>query len=551
MSTIYQRYTLELRLFCVLAGLLMSGCASSPSQLKDWYAENYPAPRASIARKQGNLKNQSAIPQGVIRGDDRAGSEKNRDLSKLAADRESPPLTLYDETGRTTGSLKLVKGSLADPVDLKFATNKPKLSEYNVSSMIEGKLLKLVEDAYTRRDENEFTRLYRFFLDSFPQSTRKSYLEEKWRTFFYSERLETQPLKDGLVEVTYPEANDLKEFSHYLAKLKSNGVKSIQLDMVQVLEQPIYLFAKPENPLGYYFKTPSGPLVDNLLDQITALAHDNGLRVLISFPLRNHPMLGHLSTMMVDESWNSIQNRTVPNAKLDLLNPHSHQYLRGLIRSLLRSQIDGIVFKDDFTYEVNEGFSVAARHQYLKATGRTILFNHLFVPVKSNSANQYEILTDEAFNDIAVWRTREVKQLLWDLISEIRREKQPFILGMEVTPEMVLQENLSVKWYSTGLSYLKDLDLDLFVLKWRKTGSDAESDFDSYQKSARALRAEVLSKTSIFMKVPLSPETNNIIRLNRRIQDNVKVQQDIAMTKMAIGPVSRLTNQDFLYDLKP
>jgi len=158
-------------------------------------------------------------------------------------------------------------------------------------------------------------------------------------------------------------------------------------------------------------------------------------------------------------------------------------------------------------------------------------------------------LTDEAFNHIAVWRTREVKQLLWDLISNIRAEKKDFILGMEVTPEMVLQEDLSVKWYSTGLSYLKDLDLDLFILKWRKSGSHAESDFDSYQKSARTLREAALPKTSIYMKVPLSGETGNVIRLNSRIHDNVKAQQDLKMTKMAIGPVTRLKHQDFLYKI--
>ncbi len=526
--------------------LYATGCSSSPAQLKDWYSENYPRPRSSIQKKgQSNLHKKIIKPTSSSR-DLKINPDRENRRKVLPDKMDSSSAALYEETGRTTGSLKMVKGSLEDPVDLKFATSKPKLSEYNVSSMIEGKLLKLVEDAYVRRDENEFTRLYKFFLDSFPQSTRKSYLEEKWRTFFYSEELDTTPLKDGLVEVTYPRAKDLEEFSHYLAKLKGNGVSTIQLDMVQVFEQPVYLFAKPENPLGYYFKTPSGPLVDNLLDRITALAHDNGLRVLISFPLRNHPMLGHQSVLMVDESWNSIQNRTTPNAKLDLLNPHSHRYLSGLVHSLLTSQIDGIIFKDDFTYELNEGFSAAARKQYLKATGRTILFNHLFVPVKSESSRRYEILADEAFNDIAVWRTREIKQLLWDLISDIRMEKKSLILGMEVTPEMILQEDLSVKWYSTGLSYLKDLDLDLFILKWRKTGSEAESDYDSYQKSARTLRSEVLKKTNIYMKVPLSKDTNNVIRLNRRIRDNVKIQQDMEMTKMAIGPVTRLKRLDFL-----
>lgn len=530
----------------VFSLFILAGCTSSPGQLKDWYAENYPSP-TSLSQNEQQKSSRPILSAEAGSQDD---TVKSQTTAAFRVSHQSASETEKNELGTISGSLTIVRGSLEDPVDLKFAAEDPKLSKYNVSSLIEGKLFKLVEDAYIKRDENEFMRLYQFFLDSFPQSGRKNYLQEKRRTFFYSEDLDAAPLKDGLVEVSYPLASNLDEFSHYLAKLKSNGIGSIQLNMVQVLEQPIYLFAKPENPLGYYFKTPVGPLVDNLLDQITAVAHDNGLRVLISFPLRNHPMLGHQSTLLVDESWNAIQNRTTPNAKLDLLNPESQTYLIRLIQSLLDSQIDGIVFKDDFTYEINEGFSAAARQRYLEMTGRIISFNSLFVPVKSSGSSRFEILTDEAFDHIAVWRSREVKQLLWDLIANIRKQKESFIVGMEVTPEMVLQESLSVKWYSTGLSYLKDLDLDLFVLNWRKSGSDAQSDVDNYRKSAWQLRDSILPKTSIYMKVPLSPETNNMIRLNRRIQENVKVQQGMSLTKMAVGPVSRLKQLDFLYESK-
>ncbi|MBT3226960.1 MAG: hypothetical protein HOK67_01450 [Deltaproteobacteria bacterium] len=542
--TIQNRSLLRLLFQLSLSLFIATSCSSNPARLKDWYAENYPSPKRQI-QKERQKEPQEPVSDKTS---PRSVSTKKENTTDLPTVHEGLQVAKNDHTGKRMGSLKIMKGSLEEPVDLKFAANSPKLSEYNVSSLIEGKLFKLVEDAYIKRDENEFTRLYKFFLDSFPQSGRKSYLEERWRTFFYSEQLDTASLKDGLVEVSYPEAKDLDEFNRYLAKLKSTGIGSIQLNMVQVLEQPIYLFAKPENPLGYYFNTPAGPLVDNLLDQITALAHANGLKVLITFPLRNHPMLGHQSIMLVDESWNSIQNRTTPNAKLDLLNPQSQIYLTRLIRSLMASKIDGIVFKDDFTHEINEGFSAVAQHRYLKMTGRTISFNSLFVPVKSSENSRFEILTDEAFNDIAVWRTREVKQLLWDLIADIRKQKDSFILGIEVTPEMVLQENLSVKWYSTGLSYLKDLDLDLFVLKWRKSGSDAESDIESYRKSAWRLRDSILPKASIYMKVPLSAETNNVIRLNRRIRENVSIQQDMKMTKLAVGPVSRLKQLDFLSD---
>jgi hypothetical protein len=406
------RHVLRILGQMILSLFVLASCSPTPARLKNYYAENYSNSVTTHQKTQRQPVPLKTSFKGELTEKKKPVAAPFRPAATMMAKK--------DQSGKTTGSLKIMKGSLEEPIDLKFAASTPKLSEYNISSLIEGKLFKLVEDAYVKRDETEFTRLYKFFLDSFPQSARKSYLEERWRTFFYSEKLDTAPLKDSLVEVSYPEAINLDEFSSYLAKLKSTGVGSIQLSMVQLLEQPIYLFAKPENPLGYYFNTPMGPLVDNLLDQITALAHDNGLQVLISFPLRNHPMLGHQSIMMVDESWNSIQNRTTPNAKLDLLNPQSQIYLTRLIESLMDSKIDGIVFKDDFTHEINEGFSAAAQQRYLEMTGRSISFNSLFVPVKSAQDSRFEILTDEAFNDIAVWRTREVKQLLWELIAKIR-----------------------------------------------------------------------------------------------------------------------------------
>lgn len=528
-----------------LCAFLLTACSNNPGQLKEWYAENYPSKPTAIEDKQSPSRKKPSADSKTGRTEPRSSVEKVD--APLKNHRIWSPFSENEETETTTGSLKLVKRSLEDPVDLKYAATKPKLSEYNVSSMIEGKLLKMVDDAYERRDENEFTRLYQFFLDSFPQSARRAYLEERWRTFFYSENLNSAPLKGGLVDVTYPSARDLDELSRYFAKLKSNGVKSVQLQIVQQTDQPVYLFANQQNPVGYYFKTPNGPLVDDLLDRITALAHANGLMVLVSLPLRHHPMLGHQSVMIVDESWNSIQNRTTPNDKLDLLNPAGRQYLREIIDSLLASQVDGIVFKDDFTYEIHEGFSAAALKAYLQATGRSIVFNQLFVPV-SEEPNRYAILADEDFDRIALWRTREIKQLLWDLISEIRSDNPSFLLGMEVTPEMLLQEELAVRYYATGPGYLRDLDLDLFILKWRKTGSNAESDVSSYARSVKMLREEALRKTRIYTKVPLSQETQNIIQLNRRISENARIQQDLDNVGMAIGPVTRLQKLDFLHD---
>lgn len=539
--------TVNLKLWALQVFLLgmvlsfLSGCSKqNPTDLRLWYSENYPS--YSLLEAEPNKAKAS--------GENSPSKEADQQLSEEKAgylvDEENRPKKQETLNSEFAESEYIVEGHLNAPVDLKYASAVKSDNDYGAASMIESKLFKLVEDAFNRRDQVEFVKLYDFFLESFPHSNRKVFLGEKWRNFFYSESLEIDLLSDALVEITYPTAKTLEDFNHYLAKLKSNGIGAIQIPVVQHLGTPIYLFSKPEKHQGYYFVSSMTPLVDNILDKITSLAHKNGLKLLVSLPLRHHPLIGDNPEYIMDESWNVFQNRTTPNSKLDLLNPHSKTFLQKLIKALLSSEIDGIVFKDDFIYEINEGFSPVAQNRYLAETGRKILFNRMFIPVKPGKDQQYDLLTNEEFEDVALWRTREVKQFLWDIVTIIRRTKKKILIGIEVTPEMLLDQQSSVKWYSTGLHYLKDLDVDLFILKWRRYNSMAESDLDSFKRAAHDLRRSIAPETKIYLKIPLSQDTQNIIRLNKRIKQHAQLLQEISASKIAIGPVSRLDNLDFM-----
>ncbi|MCP4753442.1 MAG: hypothetical protein GY866_21340 [Proteobacteria bacterium] len=530
-----------------LTFLLFAGCAKrNPTELRQWYSENYPD------YSGGTLEEATVEPEDEVSEREEADSMEDESQARIPETDDSSnrmALRLDEEIANKNGDgfVEMVEGYLDAPRDLKYASEEVELSEYSASSMIEGNLFKLVEKAYARRDQAEFVKLYNFFLESFPHSGRKAYLDEKRKRFFYSEKLDIDKLKEALVEVTYPAAKTKEELSRYFAKLKSNGLGSIQINAVQFLGTPVYLFAESKSRQGYYFLSPDGPLVDDLLSKIVTMAHDNGLRVLVSFPLRHHPLIGHNDVFIMDESWNAFQNRITPNSKLDLLNPQSKIYLQGLIKALLVAGIDGIVFKDDFTYEVNEGFSSVARNRYAAATGKPIVFNKIFLPVKSSANQEFEILVNDSFNDIMIWRTREIKQLLWELIETIRKDRKDLLIGIEATPEMLLDQEISVKWYSTGLHYLRDLKVNFFVLKWRKYDSKAESDQQSFKRAARVLREAIPIGTDIYVKVPLSQDTRNVIQLNRKIDDNLSVLQEIESSKMAIGPVNRLEKTDILY----
>lgn len=440
-------------------------------------------------------------------------------------------------------STKTTKAEKLTPPEFKFAADDD-LSSQNTSSMIEGKIYNLAEDAYKRRDYDEFTKLYALFVESFPHSSQKSILDEKRQNFFYQEGLRSEKLRGALLEIAYPQAKTLQELGLYFEQLRDKGIVSIQVNVVQLMGTPVFLFAKSAKAEGYYFPNINDLTVDDILAPIAKMAHDNGLKIFASFPLRHHPRLGNKSVFLLDETWNIFQNRITPNSKLDLLNPESRTFLYALIRDLLKVDIDGIVFKDDFTYELNEGFSDIARERYVTATGQPLVFNKLFVPVSSKDNLSHEILTGDAFDDIVQWRTREITQLLWDLTVFCKRQRSDFKIGIEVTPEMVLDRYTPMKWYSTSLPFLKNLKVDFYILKWQRYESTLESDPEDYTLAVETIRKAVPSKKEIFLKVPLTQLTKNTIELNRRLDLHGEFQNEYQGIKIAVGPVDRIERLD-------
>lgn len=445
----------------------------------------------------------------------------------------------------STNSTTINTGYLEKEPEYKLAQETDALEEQNTGSMIESKLFKRVEAAFAKRDQDQFLALYKFFLDSFPQSKRKTLLNEYLNNFFYSETLDSVQLRGSLLEIELPAAKNWNELDKYFEDISEKGIESIQLDMIQLTQTPIFLFSKQLKKQGYYFYVKNRPLVDDILEKVVNIAHKNRLKVLISLPLRHHPMIGHNSVLLMDEKWSAIQNETRSNRKLDLLNHSVQDFLNSIIDSLLASEVDGIVFKDDFTYDITDGFSKAAIDNYQVSTGRKIIFNDMFVPVKVSNDEEIGVLTTEKYMNVAKWRTREIKQLLWDIVSRIRRIRSAFIIGLDVVPEMILDEETSVKWHSTGLRFLKDLEIDFFKLKWMKYNSDMETDSNIYKKALSVL-TDISKKVVIYTKIPFNEQRKNVILLNDKITEVVKLQEDYKNTKTAIGNVNRLRQYDLI-----
>lgn len=523
--------------------VFLASCMGSKSSPRYSYAPVDPQPTAqkkAIAPPSEKEPNQWDKPEFTYYISDTPTSA--RPENEVAARYENNVIqtTVIPGTDRVRNTINTHPG-------YQYASNDPYAEEQSTELMIEEKLFKLVQDAYQRRDQVKFPELYKFFFESFPNTKRKAELIEFHNKFFYKENRQLKDLNDALVEITYPKAKTLKELSDYFRELKKNQIHSIQVNVVGLIDTPIYLFGNTDKSIGYYFPTHNDDMTaDDILSKIVMTAHANNIKLYASFPLRHHPWIGTNELYIMDESWNALENKTSPNSKLDLFNPDSRLLLENLIDALLTSDIDGIIFKDDFTYDLYEGFSDTAIKRYQEATGQSVALSELFIPINSDSGQGYEVVTTQGFNDLARWRAGEISQLLWDLTARIRNERPNFKVGLEMTPEMFLDNGLSMKWYSTGLQYLENQKMDFYILKWRKYNSEAETDVESYKTAVAMLNDTIRKETQIYSKIPLSPATQNVIRLNERIKEQRLIQEDYEGIKTAIGPVNRLKNQDFI-----
>ena len=560
-------------LFLIL--LLQFGCSETQSHDRSrYYKENYPTMKVekkntpmksdnknrdtqdlSSETKQDQDKSdtpQTIDPTGDTKLDvDSKKYELNniKDANSKSLNRkdynESPlgPIQGFQRQ-KSRRSRQLVYGYLENPIDQKYADEQLDVTQQTTTTMIEGKLYQLLEDAYQRRDRTEFDKLKKLLLQSFPNTKKQYALSGFEQSFYYQEGLNLTAFQGTMAEINYPAAKSWQDLELYFSLLQRNGVAAIKIALVQQLGEKIFLFSDKKNDFGYYFKSSIGTTADDLFGEIVKKAHANKLKVFASIPVRTHPNLKVYQDFIMDEVWDSVANDTSPSDKLDILNPTGRKYLHEMLQSLLNTSLDGIIFQDDFTYSKNEGFSKAALREYTKETGREIHFNQMFIPVVEEQTGDVDYLTSESFIDYSHWRAGEIRQVLWDLIDLIRKRNKKVLIGLDLTSEMISNSEISIPWYSTSMKLLSDLDIDIFILNQRKAGSIEETDHIEYRKTAMNLREAVAQGKKIYLNVALTEQSQNVIYLNNQMKWMDKLKNDLYDTNIVIGPVDRIKGLD-------
>ncbi len=430
------------------------------------------------------------------------------------------------------------------PPEAQAAKTTPIESGQNTSALVEGKIFRHLEAAFAQRDLVEFEKVMAYYRQSFPQSPRKGEIEQLRQKFYYQEQLPSYLLKDGFVRLQYPQAKSLEELSEYFKTLKELNISTVILAASQTKGTPVYLFAHRDKTVGYYFAVKNGPMIENLFDRIIAIAHEQKLKVHVALPVRDLPGLSSYSDFILDESWNFLQNETKITQKLDLFHPLGKAYLYALVDDILNLDIDGVLLCADYAYQQQEGFSAFDRKLFIEDTGLDLHFDQLFATRKSRG--RFGVLTREEFHDIALWRTRELTQSLWELIAHLRQSQRKLSIGIEVYPGMLSEEERAMRNYSMNLSHLKDLEVDYFYLAWKGQGRVGAQEKQDYKKAAQKLRTHIAPHKTLVVTVPLNESNKNLVFLNQALQQQATFKQESSKVEIAIGPINRYQGLDFV-----
>jgi biofilm PGA synthesis lipoprotein PgaB len=229
--------------------------------------------------------------------------------------------------------------------------------------------------------------------------------------------------------------------------MKSLGINTIIFRVFGNKGDRIYKFANPKVNVGVYFKTSHSPVIDDLLGNVTALAHKHSIKVFAWMTTR-HATYGAVGDVMDREySLSKRQYQTLP--KLDLFNDKSIWELQNLYMDLAKYPIDGVLIQDDFVMRHMEGFGTEARTDYANIFKRTLDAKNLYsdLELQPNGRVKRIVYTDE-FWQFQDWKNKRLNLVAEKLIKALKDTNPKLEVALNVSYELFYKLKNALSWFA-------------------------------------------------------------------------------------------------------
>lgn len=258
---------------------------------------------------------------------------------------------------------------------------------------------------------------------------------------------------------------NLKEVEERITRLAGAGVNTLIVRVFQNEGDRFYRFATPQYASGVYFRTRYAPVVDDVLDPVTRIAHRHGLSVFAWMTTR-HANYGFEGREALRGFLYDFEKRAmVPARGFNLFRQEVVTRLEGLYSDLARYPIDGILFQDDLILRHNEGFSPEARRLFLQDHGYLSDPSLFYGEISREDGGRIVVsrYTDR-FWTWTRWKNRKLLNLAEKLMAAARGINPDLRFAINLYYESVLDPQKGMAWYSQSLEKARNFPFDYFSI---------------------------------------------------------------------------------------
>ncbi len=258
-------------------------------------------------------------------------------------------------------------------------------------------------------------------------------------------------------QVFHSDAKNYEEFEREVVRMKNSGINLMIFRVFGNEGDRIYKFANPESNVGVYFKTTHSPVIDDLLGNVTAIAHKHGIKVFAWMTTRH--AVYSANPDLLDHEYSLSEKKYKVTQKLDLFNDEAVWTLQQLYADLAKYPIDGVLIQDDFVIRHMEAFGTEAKVEYLNKFGKLVDARVMYsdIELKPNGRVKRIVYSDE-FWKFQQWKNERLIFVADELIKTLREANAKLEIALNVSYEIFHKPKNAMAWYAHDAKLAKRFD---------------------------------------------------------------------------------------------
>ncbi|KAK3606761.1 hypothetical protein CHS0354_018355 [Potamilus streckersoni] len=399
-----------------------------------------------------------------------------------------------------------VKSESAGEAELEFKT-------------LEEKMYYVIGKSYNERDPQIFYDTAAKFIRLFPKSAYMPDVDSYLNTFYLRESLLTAPYKNAIFNLERLRDSDYAYLDRYFARIKEMGFGYI-LWKPFVNNADYHTNPPPaKGDVGALFASNMIQVYADRLPAVVDAARKADLKILFAFPMRDHPWVRYGQKRLPEDTWFAGASAYGMSPMLNLLHPEIYNYFKPLLRELVQYGPDGIVFENDFTHHIFEGFHelnllvyedkvyedslTRNAERYNRNVQPRQYFNGSITGKYDNDYATNGQLNSNTYQDYYTWRINRIGALMTRLIGDLRVMHESMMIGK------------AMKHLGTAPEFIYGLPTDIIIMDKALYGSYKPFNYAEYKKGADTLSRSMPKDRQLFLSampdktIPLSYVNRN------------------------------------------